>query len=204
MTTRPNDPNGGGLRRFVSRRVADEQCDLCGAAIAAEHRHLADPKARKVVCACTPCSLLFSSQEGARFRRVPEEVRFLRDFTLTEAQWQRLAIPIDLAFFYRSSADERVMAFYPSPAGATESLLALETWNDIAAANPVLATMEPDVQALLVNRIAKPAEFFLVPIDKCYELVGLIRTKWRGFSGGAEVWSAIGQYFDRLKERARA
>lgn len=192
------------LRRFVRRRVPDEHCDLCGAAIPAEHRHLADPNAHKVVCACTACSLLFSGQQGARFRRVPEEVRFLRDFALAEAQWQRLAIPIDLAFFYASSVTGRVMAFYPSPAGATESLLTLDAWNEIAAANPVLGTMEPDVQALLVNRTARPAEFFLVPIDKCYELAGLIRANWRGFSGGPDVWTAIGRYFDHLKERAGA
>ncbi len=192
------------LRRFMQPRETEERCDLCGAAIFAEHRHLADPKARKVVCACTACSLLFSGQTGARFRRVPEEVRLLRDVSLTDTQWQRLAIPIDLAFFYRSSVDDRVLAFYPSPAGATESLLPLEAWNDIVAANPALETMEADVQALLVNRIANPPELFLVPIDRCYELVGLIRANWRGFSGGAEVWRSIGHYFDRLKERAGA
>lgn len=193
-----------GLRQFVRPRVAEERCDLCGAGIPAAHRHLADPKARKIVCACKACSLLFSGQQSARFRVVPEDVRALHDFSLTDAQWQRLAIPIDLAFFYRSTPEGRVMAFYPSPAGATESLLALEAWNDIVAANMVLETMEPDVEALLVNRIARPPRFFIAPIDACYELVGLIRMKWRGFSGGTEVWSAIGHYFDRLEERAHA
>lgn len=192
------------LRRFLRPREVEERCDLCGAAISAQHRHLADPKARRIVCACTACSLLFSGQAGARFRRVPEDVRSLHEVSLPDAQWQRLAIPIDLAFFYRSSIEGRVLAFYPSPAGATESLLPLDAWNDIVAANPVLETMEPDVQALLVNRVARPAELFLVPIDKCYELVGLIRADWRGFSGGAEVWRTIGQYFERLKERSGA
>ena len=192
------------LRQFVRPRAAEERCDLCGAGIPAEHRHLADPKARQIVCACKACSLLFSGQQSARFRVVPEDVRALPELSLTDGQWQRLAIPIELAFFYRSTPEGRVVAFYPSPAGATESLLPLEAWNEIAAANPVLETMEPDVEALLVNRIVKPPRFFIVPIDACYELVGLIRMKWRGFSGGAEVWSAIGDFFDRLKERARA
>ncbi len=192
------------LRQFVRPRVAEERCDLCGAGIAAAHRHLADPKARKIVCACKACSLLFSGQQNTRFRVVPEEVRALPDFSLTDAQWQRLAIPIDLAFFYRSSVEGRVMAFYPSPAGATESLLPLDAWHDILAANAVLETMEPDVEALLVNRIGRLPLFFIAPIDACYELVGLIRMKWRGFSGGAEVWSSIGDFFDRLKERAHA
>lgn len=192
------------LRQFVRPRAAEERCDLCGAGIPAAHRHLADPQARKIICACKACSLLFSGQQSARFRVVPEEVRALPAFQLTDAQWQRLAIPIELAFLYRSTPDARVMAFYPSPAGATESLLPLEAWNDIVAANPVLEAMESDVEALLVNRIARPPQFFIAPIDACYELVGLIRTKWRGFSGGAEVWSAIGDYFERLEERARA
>ena len=192
------------LRRFVRPPAAEERCDLCGAGIPASHRHLADPRARKIVCACRACSLLFTGQQTGRFRVVPERVRALPDFQLTDGQWQRLSIPIDLAFLYRSTPDDRVMAFYPSPAGATESLLPLEAWNEIEAANVVLNTMEPDVEALLVNRVARPPLFFIAPIDVCYELVGLIRTRWRGFSGGAEVWAAIGAYFDRLQERAGA
>ena len=36
--------------------------------------------------------------------------------------------------------------------GPTESLLELDAWQALEAANPVLAQMEPDVEALLVNR----------------------------------------------------
>ena len=49
-----------------------------------------------------------------------------------------------------NSALDRVAAFYPGPAGATESELALDRWADVVAANPVLETLEPDVEALLV------------------------------------------------------
>jgi hypothetical protein len=87
-------------------------------------------------------------------------------------------------FFFRSTPDARVIAFYPSPAGATESLLPLETWSEIAAANPLLQEMEADVEALLVNRIGHvrgfaAAEYYVLPIDECYKLVGLIRAARR-------------------------
>jgi hypothetical protein len=84
-------------------------------------------------------------------------------------------------------------------------MLSLETWNDIVQENPALIEMELDTEALLVNRLEHarhPSEYYLVPIDKCYELVGIIRSHWRGFSGGAEVWEEIGRFFKELKERA--
>ncbi len=195
-----------GLRRFARRRrrATDEECDLCSAAIAETHRHLLDPAERKIVCTCDPCALLFSGQEGSRYRRVPADVRYLPQFALDDAQWLQLAIPIDLAFFYRSTPEQRVVAMYPSPAGATESLLGLDAWDAIVERNPVLAAMEPDVEALLVNRIVKPSQIFLAPIDRCYALVGLIRKTWRGLSGGSEMWTAVAEYFVDLKRQAHA
>jgi hypothetical protein len=69
--------------------------------------------------------------------------------------------------------------------------------------NPVLEGMEQDVEALLVNRIRGAREHFLVPIDECYSLVGLIRMRWRGLSGGREVWEEIGQFFEELRDRSK-
>lgn len=116
-------------------------------------------------------------------------------------------IPINMAFFFNSAADQKIVALYPSPAGPTESLLTLESWEEIVKENPILQEMEPDVEALLVNRVASArnhaiAEYYIVPIDECYKLVGLIRAHWRGLSGGTEVWEAIGQFFTSLKERS--
>jgi hypothetical protein len=88
--------------------------------------------------------------------------------------------------------------------GPTESLLELETWEDLEARNPVLETMERDVEALLVNRARGASEHFLVPMDECYKLVGLIRTRWRGFSGGREVWDDISEFFEGLKRRSKS
>jgi hypothetical protein len=112
-----------------------------------------------------------------------------------------------MAFFFHSSPVGRMVAMYPSPAGATESLLSLEAWNEIAHENPHLEKMEPDVEALLVNRIGHArgftkAEYYVLPIDQCYKLVGLIRSQWRGFSGGVEVWQQIGEFFGGLRNNA--
>jgi hypothetical protein len=126
---------------------------------------------------------------------------------MTEAEWDGLMIPINLAFFFQNSIHPRVTALYPSPAGATESLLSLAAWENILQSNPVLRELEPDVEALLVNRVGHArgtvsAEYYIVPIDVCYRLVGLIRMHWRGFSGGTEVWQEIGSFFSQLRSRA--
>jgi hypothetical protein len=195
------------LRQFARKRTVVERCEMCSLELAAEHEHLVEPSNRKLICACAACAILFEGQSGTKYKRVPREVRFLQDFQLTDAQWDGLMVPIEMAFFFKSSPQEKVIALYPSPAGPTESLLSLDTWADIVGRNPILGEMQADVTALLVNRVghvrgAAPAEYYLVPIDECYKLVGLIRTHWRGLSGGTEVWREIAAFFAALKKEA--
>ncbi len=196
----------GALRQFVRRKRDVERCELCAAEVGAEHPHLIEPSSRKLLCTCNPCAILFSGM-GTKYKRVPHRVLALADFHLSDGQWESLMVPISMAFFYRSTPDKRVVAFYPSPAGATESMLPLETWNEIEDANPALKEMESDVEALLANRVGHargvaPPEYYVLPIDECYKLVGLIRAHWKGLSGGTEVWQEIGQFFGGLKQRA--
>ena len=87
--------------------------------------------------------------------------------------------------------------------GATESLLDLADWEELVSRNPVLAGLQPDVEALLVNRTKGAREHWLVPVDRCYELVGLIRTHWKGFGGGTDVWAEVAAFFERLRRDAR-
>jgi len=122
----------------------------------------------------------------------------LENFLLTDADWDTLNIPIGLAFFQKTQA--RIIAFYPGPAGPTESLLELNAWSKLVANNPVLAEQQSDVEALLVNRINGAREYYQVPIDRCYALVGLIRTHWRGVSGGDEAWNTIADFMSDLRE----
>jgi hypothetical protein len=182
---------------------AAEHCDLCAAPVPPGHRHLVDLKDRRMLCACRACALLFDSAAagGGHLRLVPTRRRRLAEFVLDDAQWARLRIPVDMAFFFRNTEAERVSAFYPSPAGPTESLLELDAWTELEANNPILIEMEPDVEALLVSHARQMREHWLVPIDDCYDLVGLIRNRWRGFDGGEEVWTEINRFFDDLTTR---
>ncbi|HXM10469.1 MAG TPA: DUF5947 family protein [Terriglobales bacterium] len=196
----------GALRQFIRRKKDGVRCELCSAEVAADHPHLIEIGSRKLLCTCKACAILFSGM-ATKYKRVPRRVLALSDFHLSDGQWESLMVPINMAFFFRSTPDARVVAFYPSPAGAMESLLPLETWKDVEDANSVLQEMDPDVEALLVNRIGPTrgfteSEYYILPIDECYKLVGLIRARWHGLSGGAEVWQEIGRFFDELKGRA--
>lgn len=196
------------LRQYLRPRpVAAERCELCGTPVGPEHPHLLEMKNRKIACSCSPCALLFGSGAALRYKPIPRDIFLLTGFEITDAQWEGLGIPINMAFFCHTLAgtDEsrKPSAYYPSPAGATESLLDLETWEEIAGENPQLSRMQDEVEALLVNRVTVPYEYYLVPIDQCFALVGLIRKQWRGFSGGADLWKSIAGFFASLKERAR-
>jgi uncharacterized protein DUF5947 len=192
------------LRSLARKPEAAEHCDLCGAGLRERHQHLIDPVSRKLTCSCDACSVLFFASGETKYKRVPRDARFLCDFRMSDGQWDSLMIPIGLAFFMEDSIQGKVSALYPSPAGAMESMLSLEAWTEIVVDNPVLADMESDVQALLVNRLDHQPEYYLAPIDKCYALVGLIRGNWRGLSGGTEVWQKIHEFFTGLKEGADA
>src|SRR5918911_4669598 len=199
------------LRRFANEesektaKAPEEYCDLCGEPIPPDHRHLLEVSTREIMCVCRPCSILFDSEAASegKYRLVPDRRLFLEDFEMSDVQWESLRIPVDMAFFFYSTPAEKVVAFYPSPMGPTESLLKLGDWEELEDSNPVLKTMERDVEALLVNRARGAREHFLVPIDECYSLVGLIRTRWRGLSGGREVWDEIGRFFEELKKRSK-
>jgi hypothetical protein len=137
-----------------------------------------------------------------RFKLIPRDIRRLPELQLTDSEWDSLGLPINLAFFRYSTPQGKMNATYPSPAGATECLLPLDAWQALVATNPVLARITPDVEALLVNRIGREREYFIVPVDVCFELVGLIRTHWKGLSGGDVVWREIADFFHALKKRA--
>jgi hypothetical protein len=182
-----------------------ERCELCSETIPDEHGHVVDIETRALMCACRPCYLAFTPEGagGTRFRAVLDHVAAVPDFTVSDSQWESLQVPVGVAFFLLNSVLGRVVAFYPSPAGATESLLPLDAWDQIVLANPALAAVRPDVEAALVRRVSgDDVECFVVPIDVCYELVGELRMRWRGFDGGTEAHAAIDARFERIRARA--
>jgi len=191
-------------RTTVERQAAAERCELCAAPIPGEHRHLLDLGDRELVCTCRPCALLFDREAAGagKYRLVPERRLRLPGFRLDDLAWEQLRVPVDMAFFFHNSQAGRVVAYYPGPMGPTESQLELRSWAEIEVANPVLATMAPDVEALLVNRARGARSQWLVPIDDCYSLVGAMRTRWRGFTGGRELWEEIERFFAALDAKA--
>jgi hypothetical protein len=205
---RARPTNGfSALREFVRKPRTVEACELCRKTLGAAHQHLLNPQDRKLICACDACAILFHNEGQSKYKRVPRRIRWLKGFHITDSQWDGLMMPINMAFFFKSTPAGRVIALYPSPAGATESLLGLDTWDEIAADNPALLDMESDVEALLVNRLGYArgltnADYYMAPIDECFKLVGLIRSRWQGLSGGAEVWKEVGEFFEGLRARS--
>ena len=97
---RANNPAFADLRRFVRREAPRERCEMCGAALAGEHRHLLGSDARKLICACDACAILFGSRGETQYKLIPRAARVLRGFHLSDAQWEALRMPINMAFFF--------------------------------------------------------------------------------------------------------
>ncbi|GAB3689775.1 DUF5947 family protein [Nocardiopsis oceani] len=225
MTERRWTSNGRAvrtLRRAVlgtdrDPGLPEERCEMCARPVPGDHSHVVDLDSRELLCACRPCALLFMPEGAAagRYQTVPERYLSFDGFTLDQARWDALSIPVGMAFFFRNSRLDRTAAFYPSPAGATESELPIEAWDDILDANPELRQAVPNVEAILVagpdaERLTPPGagddgrfECFLVPVDACYELVGHLRVSWRGFDGGQEVRERLAAFFADLRRRCR-
>jgi uncharacterized protein DUF5947 len=196
-----------GLRRFVreppARRppAADGlRCELCPLSLADDHKHLLDLEERRIVCVCPTCWSIRSGD--ARYRPTGSRTLWLEPFELSDELWAAFQIPIGLAFFLRSTSTGGIVALYPSPAGATESELDLYAWERLVAANPVLADLDPDAEALIVNRMAARPAYAIAPLDDCYRLVGIIKSTWEGISGGAAMEEAVADYFDGLRATA--
>lgn len=212
--TRPQEPALVHLTR--ARAPTDEvdlasfadqttECQLCAAPVDAAHRHLLDIERRELTCACAACAILFDGARaaGTRYRAIPRRYQRLDRSALDEALWERLELPVDIVFLFMSSAANRVVAFYPGPMGTTESALPLPAWSDVVAASPILETLEPDVEALLVRRARGARDCLIVPIDECYRLAGAMRVTWQGISGGDQMRRAIDTCFRRLTALAR-
>jgi Family of unknown function (DUF5947) len=202
-------PMPPSLKRFLQappKAPPGEHCELCNELIPDEHPHVVNLETRALMCTCRPCYLLFTDRGAGsgKFASVPDRYLYDSDFSLTNAQWDQLQIPVKMAFFFHNSVLDQTVVFYPSPAGATESLLPSDTWDEVMAANPLFSSLAPDVEALLVYRRDNRYECYLAPIDACYELVGRVRLHWKGFDGGQEAWEAIDGFFGRLRERSRS
>ncbi|MEQ4717559.1 DUF5947 family protein [Nonomuraea sp. B19D2] len=195
----------GLLRRLASRpreRPHREQdCELCGEPLPAIHRHLLELPARELRCACRACQVLFdhAAAGGGHYRLVPERRLRLSGFSLDEETWAGLRAPVRTVFVIHDSGTGLPAQYYPSPAGAVQAPVDLPAWERLRRDNPVLQQLEPDVEALLADR---DRGAWIVPVDDCYALVGAIRTRWRGLTGGPEVREHIKRFFTDLGNRS--
>jgi hypothetical protein len=180
---------------------AVETCDLCGKELDLDHRHLLHLVDRRILCACEACIALRGGDP--ELRPTGNRTVWLDDFDLPDEIWASFGIPIGLAFFIDSSVSGGIVALYPSPAGATESELEIEAWNELRRLNPILMGLDTDAEALIVNRMPDAPRYAIAPIDEAYRLVGMIKMNWEGISGGAGVERAIDDFFGQLRERAR-
>jgi hypothetical protein len=191
------------LERFV--RPTPERCQRCESALSARHRHAFDVTERSLVCICTACALLESRAPLGRVRLVPESARGASSWAPDDAAWQALGIPKGLVFFVYHSARARWVAHLPTPFGALEADIAPEASGALAAGSTLLRSIQPDVEALLVrNWRGRPCQSYAVPIDICYELVAIVRGKFRGCNGRRAIEEKVAEFFADLERQCRA
>jgi hypothetical protein len=188
-------------------QVAGEHCEMCAEGIADEHQHVVNVEGRQLMCVCRGCYLLFTETNAElRYRAIPDRYLSFPQFALDRREWETLQIPVGLAFFFRNSALDRTVAFYPGPAGATESELDLASWKNIRDADPRVDLLADDTEALIVrvpDDGAGEPECYLIPIDACYEFVGRLRLLWHGFDGGQQAREFISEFFGQIAARSR-
>lgn len=197
--TAPSGARTGGVAAPGADPDA-EHCDLCRLTIPEDHRHLLHLIERRIICSCEACWAMRAGEGD--YRPVGNRTLWLPDLDLPDDVWANFQIPIGLAFFMNSTVTACIVAMYPSPAGATESELHFESWNRMVELNPVLGELEPDIEGLIVNRLSEPPVYAIAPIDRCYGLVGAIKTTWEGISGGTGVDHAVTRFFDDLRAEA--
>jgi hypothetical protein len=167
--------------------VRRERCELCGAPAGDDHPHLLDMEGPQgtLACACRPCHLLLAAPGagGGRWRAVPDEWRAVDAVDLPD-------VPVGVSFVVVDSRTGGAVAFYPGPAGATESEL------DVAV--DLLPPMTPDVEALVI----RGHEAYVVPVSAAYGLVGELRTAWKGLTGGDAPERVLNTFFTRAARRS--
>lgn len=188
------------LQRLRARPPATEaeasRCEFCAQPLPERHEHVLEFATGALSCSCIACALLFD-REGQPLRRVPRDARYLAGFDLDPLEWASLMIPVKLAFI--TGNDIR----YPSPGGVVTAPLDAELWTSICSCHPELQSLQPGLEALLLNYMERPHQLFITPIDQCYRLAGLVRSAWAGFSGGPEVRRHVHNFCAELRGEAR-
>ncbi|GHH86806.1 hypothetical protein GCM10018793_60160 [Streptomyces sulfonofaciens] len=246
----PRAPLAAPALRGLARRplppatvpAAEERCDVCAQPVPEQHRHLLDPAADTLLCACQACALLFTADipgtagipgttgtagtaataapagpvaagdreapggrpaRGPRYRLIPQRRLRLAGTVIDDLGWAALRVPVTLAFFVVAAPPgDGVEAGYPSALGVTRATVDRAVWDAITARHPVLGGLAPGTEALLADRSGGRREHWIVPLDDCYRLAAVLRTQWRGFTGGAEAEEQVRRFLAGLDPSA--
>lgn len=178
---------------------------MCAAPLAGEEqRHLLDLIHHTFLSICNGCALAFGPRgaNAGTYRLVPTRHLALLDFQGTNElgtgpeRWGKVA------YLLRSSEAGRILILSLDPAGVRESTFDLECWRTLLKANPLLDSLEPDVEALLINRSAQPPSSYIVPIDTCSRLLGLLSRCQQNQKREQEIWEAIEAFFAEIQAEA--
>jgi Fe-S cluster biogenesis protein NfuA len=175
----------------------DGHCELCPVGLGDNHRHLLHLTERRIICVCETCWSVHSGDP--EYRPTGGRTVWLEDFVLDDEAWSGFQIPIGLAFMLHSSLTDDMVTLYPSPAGVTEAELDTLAWARMTSDNPILHDLVPDAEALIISRLGGRPQYAIAPLDECYRLVGMIKERWSGISGGPELTATVAEFFDGLR-----
>lgn len=174
----------------------DVPCELCAVPTGPRHAHVVDLEHDAIRCACTACAMLME-RPGTKMKRIPTRVLRVESLAGADAAWDRLGIPVAIAFFVKRTGKD-VRAYYPGAVGVVESFIEPSAFAALESAHPAVASLEPDVEAFVVGRAHGQREHWIVGLDRAYALAGRVREKWRGFSGGEDVRRELGDFWTTL------
>ena len=185
-----------------------EKCELCATEVPAEHGHVADLERCDPgvhVPGLLPAVHPARARAAAATGRCPTGTWPIPAAALGAAEWDALQIPVGLAFFLPQldlGPGRRLL----SEPGRGHRVRARpgRVGSGWPRSTRCSARRTPDVEAALICRTDSGVEYFLVPIDVCYELVGRMRLHWRGFDGGAEARASIADFLGHGAIPARA
>lgn len=189
------------LRAFAATRERPPRCELCSTPLSPNHEHVLEPQAARLLCACSACARTLAGTRADRPRRIESFVRRLSELELDDATWQKLGVPVGLAFFSLRGPSQDVVASLPGRAGIVETLVPPALWREAVTQHPSLQGFLPDVEAFLVRRTSAKRDYFRASIDHCFRLAGLLRSERWPISGPEPA--LVNQFFDDLDAAER-
>jgi len=182
-------------------RLTAVQCEMCAAPLVEKQRHLLDLAHHTLLSICPACARSFGPRgaNASLYRLIPTRHLALLDFQAADDSW---AGPVKVICLLRANETGSVLAVYLDPSGVRESIFDLDRWKTLRAANPLLESLEPDVETLLLQRMGPRPLAYIVPIDTCARLIHLLEDRRGKQEGECEIWQAVGSFFADLQADA--